>query len=81
MNLSKHAVPFFGVELRKTEAQGSFMIRFGFLDQFAAELRVAAVFGPQAFPSTPRCLCPQDLSIIAALLTFVLGDREVKALP
>lgn len=67
VDLSKHAVPFFGVESRKTEAQGSFMIHFGFLDQFAARLRVATVFGPQAFPSTPRCLCPQDLSIIAAL--------------
>lgn len=62
MDLSKHAVPFFRVE--ENGSAGSFMKHF---DQFAEEPRVAAIFGSQAFPSVPRCLCPWGLPLTATL--------------
>lgn len=74
MDLSKHAVPFFRVE--ENGSAGSFMKHFGFLDQFAEEPRVAAIFGSQDFPSVLRCLCPWGLPLTATLQIFALGGTE-----
>lgn len=74
MDLSEPLVHFFVLELGETEAWGSSMICLRFLGQFAEELRLAVVFGPQAFPSAPCCLHHEDFSIISASCILVLGN-------
>ena len=56
----------------ETEVQGSAMICLELPGQFAGELRLAVVFGPQAFPAAPCYLHAEDFSIPAAGSILVL---------
>ena len=69
---SEPLVHFRVVELGETEVQGSAMICLELPGQFAGELRLAVVFGPQAFPAAPCCLHAEDFSIPAAGSILVL---------
>lgn len=59
---SEPLIHFLVVELGETEVQGSAMICLELPGQFAEELRLAVVFGPQAFPAAPCCLHAEDFS-------------------
>lgn len=69
---SEPLVHFLVVELGETEVQGSAMICLELPGQFAGELRLAVVFGPQAFPAAPCYLHAEDFSIPAAGSILVL---------
>ena len=69
---SEPLIHFLVVELGETEVQGSAMICLELPGQFAEELRLAVVFGPQAFPAAPCCLHAEDFSITAAGSILVL---------
>lgn len=70
-DLSQHAIPFSGVELKKTEGRGSFTGGLGFL----AELWKSRHWLQREYRTRPLSL-GQLFFQVAATEIFILGNRE-----